>query len=70
MIPQETVQQILDTAQIVDVVSDFVSLKSAAQAMSPAALSTTKKPPLFMLLPQKASLNASAAERPEPPWDS
>ena len=27
MIPQETVQQILDTAQIVDVVSDFVSLK-------------------------------------------
>ena len=27
MIPQETVQTILDTAQIVDVVSDFVSLK-------------------------------------------
>ena len=27
MIPQETVQTILDTAQIVDVVSDFVALK-------------------------------------------
>ena len=27
MIPQETVNKILDTAQIVDVISDFVTLK-------------------------------------------
>ena len=27
MIPQDTVNKILDTAQIVEVVSDFVSLK-------------------------------------------
>ena len=34
MIPKETVDRILDTAQIADVVGDFVSLKRRRRSMS------------------------------------
>ena len=40
MIPQETVDKILDSAQIVDVVGDFVSLKSGDVVLQNDASST------------------------------
>jgi len=53
MIPQETVQQILDTAQIVDVVSDFVSLKKRGSSYVACCPFHNEKTPSFYVTPSK-----------------
>lgn len=53
MIPQETVQTILDTAQIVDVVSDFVSLKRRGANWVACCPFHNEKTPSFYVSPSK-----------------
>lgn len=53
MIPQETVQTILDTAQIVDVVSDFVSLKRRGANWVACCPFHNEKTPSFYVSPAK-----------------
>ncbi len=53
MIPQETVQQILDTAQIVDVVSDFVALKRRGANWVACCPFHNEKTPSFYVSPAK-----------------
>ena len=65
MIPQDTVTKILDSAQIVDVVSDFVSLKRRGANFIAAARSITKRRHPSMSLRRKAFTSASVAESQE-----
>lgn len=53
MIPQETAQTILDTAQIVDVVSDFVSLKRRGANWVACCPFHNEKTPSFYVSPSK-----------------
>lgn len=53
MIPQETVQTILDTAQITDVVSDFVSLKKRGVNYVACCPFHNEKTPSFYVSPTK-----------------
>ena len=53
MIPQETVQTILNTAQIVDVVSDFVSLKRRGANWVACCPFHNEKTPSFYVSPSK-----------------
>ena len=53
MIPQETVQTILDTAQIVDVVSDFVSLRRRGANWVACCPFHNEKTPSFYVSPSK-----------------
>lgn len=53
MIPQETVQTILDTAQIVDVVSDFVALKRRGANYVACCPFHNEKTPSFYVSPSK-----------------
>ena len=53
MIPQETVQTILDTAQIVDVVSDFVALKRRGTNWVACCPFHNEKTPSFYVSPGK-----------------
>ena len=53
MIPQETVQTILDTAQIVDVVNDFVSLKRRGANWVACCPFHNEKTPSFYVSPSK-----------------
>lgn len=53
MIPQETVDLILDTAQIADVVSDFVSLKRRGASLVACCPFHNEKTPSFYVTPSK-----------------
>lgn len=53
MIPQETVNRILDTAQIVDVVGDFVSLKKRGANYVACCPFHNEKTPSFYVSPSK-----------------
>ena len=53
MIPQETVSQILDTAQIADVVSDFVTLKRRGANLVACCPFHNEKTPSFYVSPAK-----------------
>jgi DNA primase len=53
MIPQETVSKILDTAQIVDVVEDFVSLKRRGANYIACCPFHNEKTPSFYVSPAK-----------------
>lgn len=53
MIPQDTVNKILDTAQIVDVVSDFVSLKRRGANFIACCPFHNEKTPSFYVSPAK-----------------
>ena len=53
MIPQDTVNKILDSAQIVDVVSDFVSLKRRGANFIACCPFHNEKTPSFYVSPAK-----------------
>ena len=53
MIPQDTVNRILDAAQIVDVVGDFVTLKKRGANYTACCPFHTEKPPSFSVSPSK-----------------
>ena len=53
MIPQETVNLILDTAQIVDVVSDYVTLKRRGASYVACCPFHNEKTPSFYVTPSK-----------------
>ena len=53
MIPQETVNKILDTAQIVDVISDFVTLKRHGKEYAACCPFHNEKTPSFYVNPAK-----------------
>ena len=53
MIPQDTVNKILDTAQIVEVISDFVSLKRRGANYVACCPSHNEKTPSFSVSPTK-----------------
>ena len=53
MIPQDTVNKILDTAQIVEVVSDFVSLKRRGANYVACCPFHNEKTPSFSVSPTK-----------------
>ena len=53
MIPQETVNRILDTAQIVDVVGDFVTLKKRGANHMACCPFHNEKTPSFVVSPSK-----------------
>ena len=53
MIPQETVNRILDTAQIVDVVGDFVTLKKRGANYLACCPFHNEKTPSFSVSPSK-----------------
>ena len=55
MIPQETVRKILDTAQIVDVVSDFVSLKRQGSTYAACCPFHNEKTPSFIVSPARGT---------------
>ena len=66
MIPQSTIDRIVDAANIVDVVSDYVTTSrfaAQAQATRDCVLSTTIKPPLFLSLLRVECASASVAAR-------
>ena len=60
-IPQETIDRIRDSADIVDVVSRHVDLKNGGVIFSDSAPSTMKKRPHSPWRRTKASIIASAA---------
>ena len=53
MIPQDTVNKILDTAQIVEVISDFVSLKRRGANYVACCPFHNEKTPSFSVSPTK-----------------
>ena len=53
MIPQDTVNKILDTAQIVDVVGDFVTLKKRGSNYQACCPFHNEKTPSFSVSPSK-----------------
>ena len=53
MIPQDTVNRILDTAQIVDVVGDFVTLKKRGSNYQACCPFHNEKTPSFSVSPSK-----------------
>ena len=53
MIPQETVNRILDSAQIVDVVGDFVTLKQRGANHMACCPFHNEKTPSFVVSPSK-----------------
>ena len=65
MIDQATIDRILDAAQIVDVVSEFVTLRRRGVNYIGLCPSTTKRLHLSVFLPVRDSANASAVEKEE-----
>ena len=53
MIPQKTVQEIIDTAKIEDVVGDFVNLKRAGSNLKGLCPFHNEKTPSFVVSPAK-----------------
>ena len=53
MIPQETIAKIFDSADIVDVISDFVNLKKSGSNFKGLSPFSNEKTPSFMVSPAK-----------------
>jgi len=65
MIDRQTIERILDAAQIVDVIQEFVPLKKRELTIWDCVHSTMKRHLHSPFRPQKKYLNVSAAERSE-----
>ena len=70
MIDQATIDRILDAAQIMDVVSDFVTLRKRGVNYVGCVLFITTRLLLFMSLPPKGFANVSHVEKGEMPYTS
>ena len=66
MIDQPTIDRILDAANIVDVVSEFVTLRK--RGINYVGLCPNHR--LFTYPPQRISVSVSLAEKVEPPFTS
>ena len=53
LIPQETITQIFDTADIVEVISDFINLKKSGSNYKGLSPFSNEKTPSFMVSPSK-----------------
>ncbi len=67
MIPQETVQKILDTARIEEVIGDFVTSRRRGADLGHAVRSTTRRLLHSTSSRRRDSTTASAATREDPP---
>lgn len=65
MIDQATIDRILDAAQIVDVVSEFVTLRRRGVNYVGLCPFHNEKTPSFSVSPAKGFANVSAAEKAE-----
>ena len=63
MIPQETVDQIMNAAVIEEVVGDYVELKKSGSSLRGLSPFTNEKTPSFYVLPAKASSNVFERKR-------
>mgnify|MGYP000040190297 CR=1 FL=1 len=63
MIDQATIDKIMDAANIVDVVSEFVSLRKAGVNYKGLCPFHNEKTPSFVVSPAKATATASRAAR-------
>lgn len=70
MIDQPTIDRILDAANIVDVVSEFVTLRKRGINYVGLCPFHSDKSPSFTYPPQRISVSVSLAERVEPPFTS
>ena len=57
MIDQQTINQIFETADIVEVISDFVTLKRSGANYKGLSPFTNEKTPSFMVSPAKGIFN-------------
>ena len=70
MIDQPTIDRILDAANIVDVVSEFVTLRKRGINYVGLCPFHSDKSRLFTYPPQRISVSVSLAEKVEPPFTS
>ena len=70
MIDQPTIDRILDAANIVDVVSEFVTLRKRGINYVGYAHFIRTNHRLFTYPPQRISVSVSLAEKVEPPFTS
>lgn len=70
MIDQATIDRILDAAQIVDVVSEFVTLRKRGVNYVGLCPFHNEKPLLSAFPPRKGYVNALAAGKEEMPYTS
>ncbi len=70
MIDQPTIDRILDAANIVDVVSEFVTLRKRGINYVGLCPFHSDKSPSFYVSPQRISVSVSLAEKVEPPFTS
>lgn len=68
MISKKSVDDVLQTAKVEEVISDYVNLKKVAPIYWGYALFIMKKRLLFLYPPQKTSTNVLAAEKLEGPY--
>ena len=67
MIPQETVDQIMNAAVIEEVVGDYVELKKSGSAIAGLSPFTNEKTPSFYVLPAKGIFKCfSSGKRGKP----
>jgi len=65
MIPKHKVDEILMTAQIEDVIADFVNIKKSGSSIKGSVLSLMKRHRRFTLFPKNKSLRILVLERAE-----
>ena len=70
MIDQPTIDRILDAANIVDVVSEFVTLRKRGINYVGLCPFHSDKSPSFYVSPSKNICSVSLAEKVEPPFTS
>ena len=65
MIPQETIAKIFDSADIVEVIGDFIQLKKSGSNFKGLSPFANEKTPSFMVSPVKEYLRTLALEKEE-----
>ena len=63
MISRDTIEEVKNRVDIIDVISDFVALKKSGQNYKALSPFTNEKTPSFFVVPAKGILRTSAAAR-------